>query len=234
MNRIISTNKITTYFLLSTVYCLLSTLLIGCAGLSKGVPPPPRGMAGIYHQVKKGQTLWRISKAYGVEMDKVARINRLADSSRIYVGQLIFVPDASEKMEDLTLQADFRDRGGDFIWPLKGKVSSFFGMKKDKVKNKGICIQANRGAEVYASRSGKVVFCSDDLKGYSKIIIIDHNDGYSTVYAQNAKILARANQLVKQGQLIARAGCASGRDTPELYFEIRKGHKAQNPFFYLP
>jgi septal ring factor EnvC (AmiA/AmiB activator) len=190
-------------------------------------------MAGIYHKVQKGQTLWRISRAYGVELDRIARINRLADSSRIYVGQLIFIPDATEKIQDLGLETSIQDIGGNFIWPVKGKVSSFFGMKKEEVKNKGISIQTKKGSKVVASRSGRVAFCSENLKGYGKAIIIDHRDGYSTVYAQNQKNLVRHNQLVKQGEGIAYVG-ASDRNKRELYFEIRKGHKPQNPFFYLP
>ncbi len=208
--------------------------LSGCATLTTGPPAPPKEMAGIYHQVKEGQTLWRISKAYKVELEKVARINRLADTSRIYVGQLIFIPAVTEKDEDLTLEIDFQDKGGDFSWPLKGRVTSFFGMKKDEVKNKGICIQARKGADICASRSGKIVFCSEGLKGYGKIIIIDHRDGYSTVYAQNLKNFTKLNQLIKQGHVIAQVGSSGRANSPELYFEIRKGHKPQNPFFYLP
>lgn len=221
-------------FLLFTIYCLLSTFLIGCATVAMGPPAPPKGMSGIYHRVKKGQTLWRISQAYAVEMEKIARLNRLADTSRIYVGQFIFIPDSIKKVEDLSLEIDFIDRGGDFIWPLKGRVSSIFGMKKGEVKNKGICIQTKKGAHVLASRSGKVAFCSEGLKGYGKIIIIDHLDAYSTIYAYNSKNLVKTNQLVKQGQVIAHAGSSGHVDSPELYFEIRKGHKPQNPFFYLP
>jgi len=191
-------------------------------------------MAGIYHRVKAGETLWRISQAYGQELEKIARTNRLADTSRIYVGQLIFIPNSPEAFEDLTLRVDFKDKGGDFIWPLKGKVGSFYGMKRGMVRNKGIYIQTREGAYVLASRSGKVAFCSEGLKSYGKIIIIDHLDGYSTVYTQNLKILVKLNQLVKQSQVIARAGASGRTDTPELYFEIRKGHKPQNPFFYLP
>jgi len=59
-------------------------------------------------------------------------------------------------------------------------------------------------------------------------------DGYSTVYAQNSRNLVKLNQLIKQGQLIAKAGGMGRSDKPELYFEIRKRHKPQNPFFYLP
>ncbi|MCQ9208269.1 MAG: LysM peptidoglycan-binding domain-containing M23 family metallopeptidase [Omnitrophica bacterium] len=227
-------SKISKKVLLVTSYWLLVTSLIGCATVSLRPPALPKGIAGIYHRVQKGQTLWRIAKTYGVEMEKISRINRLADTSRIYTGQLIFIPNASERLENLTLKTDFKDRGGDFIWPLKGKVGSFFGMKKDGVKSEGISIQTKKGVSVSAARSGKVAFCSEGLKGYGKTIIIDHLDGYSTVYAQNAKILVKLNQLVKQGQVIARSGASGRVNTPELYFEIRKRHKPQNPFFYLP
>jgi murein DD-endopeptidase MepM/ murein hydrolase activator NlpD len=216
------------------IYCLFAISLVGCATVTMGPPPPPRGMIGIYHRVKKGQTLWRISNSYQVEMEKIAHINRLADTSRIYVGQLIFIPEASDAIEDLTLETEFVDKGGDFIWPAKGKIISFFGMKRDRVKNKGICIQTEKGTSVLAARSGRIAFYSEELKGYGKIIIIDHLDGYSTVYAQNSKNLVRLNQLIRQGQVIARVGASGRANNPELYFEIRKGHEPQNPFFYLP
>ncbi len=221
-------------FLLYTIYCILATAFIGCATLTMGPPPPPKGMTGIYRRVKKGETLWRICKVYNLELEKIARINRLADTSRIYAGQLIFIPGAAKEVEDLVLEIDFKDKGGDFIWPLKGRVSSFFGMKRDEVKNKGISIQTRKGAPIKAARSGRVAFCSEGLKGYGKIVIVDHLDGYSTIYAQNSKISVKLNHLVKQGQVIARAGSSGRTETPELYFEIRKGHKPQNPFFYLP
>ncbi len=169
-----------------------------------------------------------------MELERIARINRLSDTSRIYIGQLIFIPGAMEANKDLNLETDFKDRGGDFIWPVKGKVNSFFGMKTDGVQNDGIYIRASAGTAVFAARSGKIAFCSERLKGYGKVIIIDHLDGYSTVYSHNSQNLVKLNQLVKQGQVVARVGSSGRIDTPELYFEIRKGHTPQNPFFYLP
>jgi len=220
--------------LLFTAYFLLLTVLAGCATATKRPMRPPKGMAGIYHQVQKGQTLWRISQIYNVELERIARINRLADASQIYIGQRIFIPGATSQAKELTLPTDFKDKGGDFIWPLRGKINSFFGMKKDQVINKGIYIQTRTGVSVLAARSGKIAFCSEELKGYGKTIIIDHLDGYSTVYAQNSKNTIQLNQLVKQGQVIAKTGKGGRAQEPELYFEIRKNLKPQNPFFYLP
>ncbi|MFC1632470.1 murein hydrolase activator EnvC family protein [Candidatus Omnitrophota bacterium] len=216
-------------------YCLLFAIfLAGCATVSTRPPLPIKDASGVYHRVKKGQTLWRIAKAYNIDLEKIARINRLADTSRIYTGQLIFIPDAQQAMDQLILETDFKDRAGDFIWPVKGKVISFFGMKKDNVKNKGIYIQTKKGTDIYATRSGKIAFCSEQFKSYGKIVIIDHLDGYSTVYAQNSKNSVKLNQLVRRGEVIAQTGLSNRSVSPELYFEIRKGHKPQNPFFYLP
>lgn len=218
-------------FILFTIYCLLFTVLAGCTTVSRR---PPKGIKGVYHNVRAGETLWRISQAYGIELDKIATTNQLADTSRIYIGQLIFIPGATTTAEDLTLESDFKDKGGNFVWPLKGRVTSFFGMKKNQVVNKGIYIQTKKSTYVTAARSGKVVFCSEGLKGYGKTIIIDHLDGYSTVYAHNSQNLVKLKQLVNQGQAVSKAGRRAGVERPELYFEIRKGAKPQNPFFYLP
>ncbi|MFH0790344.1 MAG: peptidoglycan DD-metalloendopeptidase family protein [Candidatus Omnitrophota bacterium] len=204
----------------------------GCASVNTRPAMPIPAMAGIYHQIKKGQTLWRIAKAYGVKLENITEVNRLTDNYTIYEGQLVFIPGALRHIEDLTLETDFKD--GDFIWPVKGKISSFYGMRKNDVKNKGICIQTKEEADVLAARSGRIAYCSEEMKGYGKIIIIDHLDGYSTIYAYNAKNLVELNRLVTQGQVIAKAGRTNDERAYELYFEIRKKHTPQNPFFYLP
>jgi murein DD-endopeptidase MepM/ murein hydrolase activator NlpD len=147
---------------------------------------------------------------------------------------LIFIPGATKEIEDLTLEVDFIDGRDDFIWPVQGKVTSYFGMKRDRVNNRGIYIQTKKNSSILAARSGKVAFCSEYLKGYGKIIIIDHLDGYSTVYAHNLNNLVKLNQLIKQGQVIAKVDASGRINNPELYFEVRKGHQPQNPFFYLP
>lgn len=216
-----------------SIFILCCSLYLGgCASVNTQPALPTPTMAGIYHQIKKGQTLWRIAKAYGVKLENITEVNRLTDNSTIYEGQLVFIPGALRPIQDLTLETDFKD--GDFIWPVKGKISSFYGMRKSDVKNKGICIQAKEEANVLAARSGRIAYCSEEMKGYGKIIIIDHLDGYSTIYAYNAKNLVELNHLVTQGQIIAKAGQTNDARTCELYFEIRKGYMAQNPFFYLP
>ena len=84
-----------------------------------------------------------------------------------------------------------------------------------------------------AARAGHVIF-SDRLSGYGNVIIVEHDDTFTTVYAHNDKNQVRKGGYVRRGQRIAIVG-ATGRATgPHLHFEVRKDNVARNPLFYLP
>lgn len=218
------------YSLLVISYLLL---VAGCATAPLVMPSGPQGSPGIYHRVEKSQTLWRISKIYNVDLDELATANHIVNASRIETGQLIFIPHR-QKPQVSTYKSSTGHE--DFIWPIKGKVVVLFGQTQtsNSMFNKGIDIQPYGSGEVVASRSGRVVFCADDLRGFGKTIIIDHGDGFSTIYARNSEVFVKINDSVNQKTVIAKAG-SSGRGKNEyLHFEIRKGYLAQNPYFYLP
>ena len=214
-------------------------LLAGCAtrGHITTLPPDIREQdtgvkkTGVYHRVKNGETLWRISQVYGVPINDIIKANRLPSSSVIEEGQLLYIPGRSES---LTIPKKSALEAKGFIWPVKGRVISLFGAKWDGGKNKGIDIEAKEAQKVVASKSGKVIFCSDFLKGYGKTIIIDHGDGFSTVYAHNKEILVRPGDKVARGEAIAVVGSTGRTSLTHLHFEIRKGHEPQNPLYYLP
>ncbi|MCX5697672.1 MAG: peptidoglycan DD-metalloendopeptidase family protein [Candidatus Omnitrophica bacterium] len=205
-------------------------LLNGCATAPLVMPPSPRGMAGIYHRVQKKETLFRISRMYNIDLEELARINKISDTSNIEVDQLIFIP--NRRKSDEVKIVDYGD--GDFIWPVKGTVISGFGQTFDNMINKGLNIRASSGRDVVASRSGRVVFYSPDLTGFGKTVIIDHGDGFLSVYARNSEVFIKPGDMIQKGGLIAKAG-SWGRDkNTYLHFEIRKGSIPQNPYFYLP
>jgi len=217
---------------LKTFLFTLGTLLFiaGCA--STPITPaykPETTTPGIYHSVAKGQTLWRISQIYNIDLDEIARFNRISDATNIETGQLIFIP-RGQKPQHIPKTAYSSE---EFIWPVKGKVLSAFGQTFNNMINKGINIQPAGNTDVVASRSGKVVFYSDNLESFGKTIIIDHNDGFSTVYARNHEVFIKAGDKVQKGSLIARAGSAGRDRATYLHFEVRKKHIPQNPFFYL-
>jgi murein DD-endopeptidase MepM/ murein hydrolase activator NlpD len=206
-------------------------LLIG-SGCARRIPITPPTSKGIYHRVEKGQTLWKISKAYGVDMATLIDVNRLPDPSKISAGQLLFIPGVIEERK-IPQRITSPSRQG-FIWPVEGEVISFYGMKSNGMKSKGISISASEGTLVKAAKDGKVSFVNERVKGRGKVIIIDHLDGYLTLYAHNSQILVSLGEMVKQGQVIAKVGKSGRVKKPQLYFEIRKGHSAKNPFYYLP
>jgi len=210
-------------------YFLLLTFL-GCATVPYAPKPKPEiGIPGIYHRVEKGQTLWRISKIYTIELDEIVRINRISDARDIEVGQLIFIPYAQKK-QPLSSAVRTND---DFTWPIRGRVISTFGQAFNNMVNKGINISPLNTSDVVASRSGKVIFYTDDFKGFGKTIIIDHQDGFSTVYTRIAQVFVKVGDYIQKGALIAKAGSAGRDRNIYLHFEIRKGHIPQNPLFYL-
>lgn len=212
-------------------FCLLIILLAlsGCAKRTPIAPPPSKG---IYHRVKKGQTLWRISKTYNIDIATLVGVNRLPNPSVISTGQLLFIPGVT-KEKKVSKAVTHPSRQG-FIWPVQGKVISFYGMKSKGVTSKGINILAKEGSAVKAVKNGKVSFVDEKVKGKGKVVIIDHLDGYMTLYAHNSQVLVSPGEAVKQGQVIARVGETGRADRPQLYFEVRKGRSAKNPFYYLP
>jgi murein DD-endopeptidase MepM/ murein hydrolase activator NlpD len=195
------------------------------------LPAPRPPMPGIYHRVEKGQTLWRISRMYGVELDELAQINRIKDNAKIEIGQMVFIP-----RKPALPPAPARPIGDsdDFIWPLKGRVTAAFGQGVGSIASKGIYIQPLDNRQVVASRAGRVVFCCENFGVFGKTVIIDHGDGFSTVYAHNGALLVKPGENIQRGSVIAEAGLNTRPVTNCLYFEIRKGPAAQNPLFYLP
>jgi murein DD-endopeptidase MepM/ murein hydrolase activator NlpD len=201
--------------------------------LSAGFPTA-QPVPGVYHRVESGQTLWRISRMYGVDLDEIVAANQIPDAGKITKGQLVFIPGASKRNVSRTSATAKTVPAESFVWPVQGKVISHFGSSTNGVLNKGINIQAEEGTLVLASRSGTVQFIHDKVKGFGKTLMIDHGDGFVTVYAHNSEILVSVGQHVRQSNPVARVGTTGRGSDPFLHFEIRKNHKPKNPLFFLP
>ena len=210
----------------------LGIFLAGCATVSYHPGDVVKSsVPGIYHEVRRGETLWSISKIYDVDLKTIIAVNRLPNASKIEVGQLILIPEVGkERFNNYAKGA----KSESFAWPVRGTVVSYFGSTSNMVKNKGIDIRIQEGTKVKASRGGKITFASDHLKGYGKTIIINHLDGFETVYAYNKDNLIGVGEHVNKGDIIAKAGKTGRANRPTLHFEIRKKSKPQNPFYYLP
>ena len=145
------------------------------------------------------------------------------------VGTVIFIPGVLER---IPVYSSWEIGREGFVWPVKGSIVSNFDFGKGGTC-KGIDVALPLGSKVRASKEGIVTY-SDVLRGYGKVVIIDHQDGFSTVYAHNSELLVKEKSSVTRGQLIALSGNSGHCESPLLYFEIRKGEMPLDPLSYLP
>jgi murein DD-endopeptidase MepM/ murein hydrolase activator NlpD len=201
---------------------------------------------GVTHTVKKGETLWRICRTYDVDMQDVAELNNIKDPANIKAGSKLFIPGATRVKKVPSYRAPRTRSGskyegsdkieiqkGKFDWPVKGRVSSRFGLR-DGVRHDGIDIQAPEGTPIKAAGKGKVVFVENSMRGYGKIIIVKHDGDYYTVYAHNKENRVRRGDTVAKGEVIGTVGNSGNASGSHLHFEVRKGKKVRNPLFFLP
>jgi septal ring factor EnvC (AmiA/AmiB activator) len=118
---------------------------------------------------------------------------------------------------------------GALSWPVAGQVTAKFGDNRASgVKWEGVVIATERDAPVKAVAAGRVVY-ADWLPGLGLLAIVDHGEGYLSLYGHNDRLLKAVGEPVEAGEPIAAAGDTGGRAAPELYFEIRRGGRPVDP-----
>ena len=118
---------------------------------------------------------------------------------------------------------------GKLSWPVSGQLIARFGdARAGGVRWDGVLVATERGTPVKAVCAGRVIY-ADWLPGLGLLAIVDHGDGYLSLYGHNDRLLKAAGEEVAAGDAIAAAGDSGGSSRPELYFEIRKGGKPVDP-----
>jgi len=118
---------------------------------------------------------------------------------------------------------------GKLAWPVGGKLVARFGeTRAGGVKWDGVLVATERGAPVRAVYGGRVIY-ADWLPGLGLLTIVDHGEGYMSLYGHNERLYKAAGERVSAGDTLGSAGDSGGSNRPELYFEIRKGGKAVDP-----
>ncbi len=114
--------------------------------------------------------------------------------------------------------------------PIRGEVTNRFGSKREDsgISWKGLFIKAAEGAEVKSIASGQVVF-ADWLRGFGNLIILDHGNGYMSLYGNNQAVLKQVGDAVQAGDTIASVGNSGGNETNGLYYELRNKSKPFDP-----
>jgi murein DD-endopeptidase MepM/ murein hydrolase activator NlpD len=163
--------------------------------------------AGSYHQVQRGETLWRIARSYGVDVHAISSVNRLTNTDRLAVGQRLFIPWPAETER--------------FLWPVRGTVKRF-------QASGGVEISAAPGTVVRASRRGVVAVAAQHLPGLGTMVVLDHLDGHLSVYAGMATLLVSPGMAVRQGEPVGHLNARA------LHFEIRYGTVPKDSLALLP
>ncbi|MEK7687526.1 MAG: peptidoglycan DD-metalloendopeptidase family protein [Pseudomonadota bacterium] len=114
-----------------------------------------------------------------------------------------------------------------FTWPVHGKVVGSYGTTTGGQKNDGIDIQTEKDAPVKAADSGTVVYAGNEVRGMGNLVLVSHNGGWITAYANNESLLVKKGDAVKKGQTIAKADA-------KVHFEVRRANKTLDPMTVLP
>ena len=193
------------------------------------------------YMVKKGDTLWRISKDHGVSVRALCKANHINSKKDLEVGQKIIIPSSgkvasssesySGKASSSGVKPGATPRG--FVWPVKGKVVSPFGATRNGAKNIGIGILPQSGQKVVASKKG-IVEAVSAIDGGKCIIIIKHEEGCRTFYEGCGNPAVGEKATIEQGQPVACVGGDGAGQPQELVFKIYVRDKPVNPTSYLP
>ena len=138
-----------------------------------------------------------------------------------------------EAIVDLEVPANyatFNSAKGNMAWPVQGEQSNQFGRSRNagKMQWQGITIAAKEGTTVKAIHHGRVVY-ADWLRGSGLLLIIDHGDGYMSLYAHNESLLREVGEWVMAGSPISTVGNSGGMEQTAVYFEVRHNGKPTNP-----
>jgi murein DD-endopeptidase MepM/ murein hydrolase activator NlpD len=243
--------------LAATALCGLLAVSASAGPPAKPARPPAPGTQRV-HEVVRGDSLDSLSRRYGVSVAAIVGANRLRSGrTTLRVGQRLIIPPAEKvavrapavarsramppspraasaraPMDFFFAVPDFADAVTAFIWPKEGAVTSSFGRRR-LGWHRGIDIKGERGEPIVAAAPGVVVVSGIEPR-YGRVVKIEHELGFTTVYAHNDDNLVEIGDWVATGQRIASIG-RSGRATSDhVHFEIRRDGHVYNPLYMLP
>ncbi len=201
---------------------------------------------GVYYSVNRGDTLAGIAKRFKVEPAAIENYPLNDFSNGLQAGAKIIIPDGVKPAVDRASVAPvvtqrrapanpagvFVGAGaatGTFGWPANGTITQGFW-----AYHRGLDIANNLGSPIYASDGGYVAYVGGSSVGYGLMILLDHGNGFRTLYAHLSNFYVEQGQYVGKGHVIGAMGSTGYSTGPHLHFEIRYNGATQNPYAYLP
>ncbi len=202
-------------------------------------------VTGYLYTVKSGDTLAKIAATYKGDQDQILAANDLPLAEAIQAGQTIIIPGgqppappAPPKQTIIASAPTFSGgtpppsiaaTGAKFVWPtVSHRINQYYRGRY----HTGIDIDGDTGTPEYAAAAGTVTYASADRSGYGLHVVIDHGNGYITLYGHASKLYVQRGQHVNQGQTIAAMGCTGRCTGPHLHFEIRYHGGFLNPLSF--
>lgn len=182
-------------------------------------------------RAERKELLARLRDRIGERDERLSRLKADAEQLSNLVAGLR--GNLSDIPEDEAAQRPFSTRKGELGWPLQGDVLGDFGARRaEGISWNGLLIDAEAGEPVRAVAHGRVVF-ADWLRGLGLLIIIDHGDGYMTLYGHNQSLYSETGDWVSAGDVVATVGASGGREQAALYFELRSEGQPVDPTAWL-
>lgn len=196
---------------------------------------------GVSYKVKSGDTLLKIAQKYNVDAEQILEFNKLSGFSNIALGQILIVPGGriiyntpAPKPKLAPIQNIFTGPPSSgmnlaMVWPTTThRISQYYSWR-----HTGLDINGDFGDPIWAVADGVVEASYCTRWDYGCHVIIDHGGGKKTLYGHAQKLLVKAGQAVKKGQLIMEEG-STGRSTgSHLHFEVRINGRRMNPLSYI-
>ncbi|MCG9125986.1 M23 family metallopeptidase [Candidatus Poribacteria bacterium] len=193
-----------------------------------GVTNPPNAggsIEGTVYTIEQGDSLYSIARKFNVEdWKQLQKANAITNPKHLQPGQQILIPNGVAI---------------GFLEPLKVPlvVTSQYGYRHHPITRRyrlheGIDFRASNGTRVYASKTGVVTYAARK-SGYGKIVIIQHDDDYTTSYGHLSRIRVSKGDIVRQGQVIGLSGNTGFSTGPHLHFEVRYKGRSENPARHL-
>jgi murein DD-endopeptidase MepM/ murein hydrolase activator NlpD len=193
---------------------------------------------GAYHTVAKGETIEKIASSYKVQSEAIFGYggNQLQPGAVLQLGQQLIVPGGVVPYVPRRVQvtsgpvpADAQKGSGRLVWPMSGSISQRYWEG-----HLALDIAAPKGTTIVAADSGYVVSTQYSDAGYGRMLIIDHGNGYRTLYAHLTSMYVAVGQSVSKGETIGTCGATGNATGPHLHFEVIKDGVKRNPLNYLP
>jgi murein DD-endopeptidase MepM/ murein hydrolase activator NlpD len=197
-------------------------------GVELLIPPGEGLLVGLEY----GMDLMDLLAAHGADPIAVARANQIRSPFDLQPGMLLFLPGV-EPTAALERLAAVRELENTYVWPLHGRLTSYFGRRNlglgTSTFHRGLDIAAPTGSTIVAARSGTVTFAGWSTQGYGNLVKIRHAGGAESWYAHASRILVRVGQSISQGEPIALVGSTGISTGPHLHLEIHVAGRAIDP-----